>query len=46
MRQKRGTLKSFRGPCLVEDKTSTLFVPSGWLARLDDADNLILTRES
>jgi N-methylhydantoinase A len=46
MRQKRGALKSFRGPCLVEDKTSTLFVPSGWLARLDDADNLILTRES
>jgi len=46
MRQKRGALSSFRGPCLVEDKTSTLFVPSGWLARLDDADNLILTKGS
>jgi N-methylhydantoinase A len=45
MRQKRGALRSFQGPSLVEDDTSTLFVPSGWQAEIDDANNLILTRQ-
>ena len=44
MRQKRGALQSFDGPALVEDLTSTLFVPAGWHAQLDAADNLILRR--
>jgi N-methylhydantoinase A len=45
VRQKRGALRSFQGPSLVEDDTSTLFVPSGWQAQLDDANNLILKRQ-
>ena len=44
MRQKRGALQSFDGPALVEDFTSTLFVPAGWHAQLDAADNLILRK--
>jgi N-methylhydantoinase A len=41
-RQKRGASQSIDGPALVEDKTSTLFIPAGWRAQLDTADNLIL----
>ena len=44
MRQKRGALQSFAGPALVEDLTSTLFVPVGWHAQLGSADNLILRK--
>jgi N-methylhydantoinase A len=33
------------GPALLDDATSTLLVPEGWVARRDAADNLILTRE-
>jgi N-methylhydantoinase A len=32
------------GPVLIEDPTSTLYVPSGWKARLDANDNTILER--
>lgn len=32
------------GPALLEDPTSTLLVPTGWQARRDAADNIILTR--
>lgn len=32
------------GPALLEDPTSTLLVPTGWTARRDNADNIILTR--
>jgi N-methylhydantoinase A len=30
------------GPALVEDVTSTLFVPPGWVARTDTADNVLM----
>jgi N-methylhydantoinase A len=50
----RGRLKSraslkqrdrVRGPALLEDATSTLFVPDGWTARRDGNDNTILERK-
>jgi len=31
------------GPLLMEDSTSTLFVPAGWTVRRDANDNMILT---
>jgi N-methylhydantoinase A len=34
------------GPALVEDGTSTLFVPPGWGARMDDAHNVLLEQTS
>jgi N-methylhydantoinase A len=34
--------KPLTGPALIEDPTSTLYVPSGWTARLDPNDNTIL----
>jgi N-methylhydantoinase A len=33
-----------RGPALLEDPTSTLYVPAGWTARRDENDNTILER--
>jgi len=33
------------GPALLEDPTSTLYVPAGWAARRDDNDNTVLTRD-
>jgi N-methylhydantoinase A len=30
------------GPALLEDATSTLYLPAGWTARSDDNDNTIL----
>ncbi len=32
------------GPLLIEDVTSTIHVPDGWRARVDDCDNLVMTR--
>jgi N-methylhydantoinase A len=32
------------GPALLEDPTSTLYVPAGWTARRDENDNTILER--
>ena len=32
------------GPALLEDPTSTIFVPLGWSAKTDAQDNLILSR--
>ena len=32
------------GPCVVEEYGSTTVVPSGWVAKTDSADNLILRR--
>jgi N-methylhydantoinase A len=46
--QARGAMapgEVLRGPALLDDATSTLFVPEGWSARRDEADNLVLTRE-
>ena len=34
------------GPVLVEDGTSTIYVPPGWRARRDKADSLVLNREA
>ena len=34
------------GPALIEDGTSTVYLPPGWSARVDACDNLILTREN
>jgi N-methylhydantoinase A len=45
----RGALvpgQQLAGPALLDDATSTLYVPAGWRARQDDAENLILTREN
>ncbi len=33
------------GPALLEDETSTILVPAGWVAAVDDWDNLIIRRE-
>ena len=30
---------SFPGPALLEDPTSTVFLPAGWAATRDEADN-------
>ena len=32
------------GPAILDDVTSTIFVPSGWRAEVDPSDNLILRR--
>jgi N-methylhydantoinase A len=43
---RRGTLgeQQILGPALIEDPTSTLYLPSGWTARFDTNDNAILER--
>ena len=33
------------GPALVEDGTSTIFIPQGWTATVDVQDNILLQRE-
>ncbi|MDX2159027.1 MAG: hydantoinase/oxoprolinase family protein [Hyphomicrobiaceae bacterium] len=33
-----------KGPALLEDPTSTLYVPEGWTARRDENDNTVLAR--
>jgi N-methylhydantoinase A len=39
-----GQKELISGPALIEDPTSTLYVPVGWTARLDANDNTILER--
>ncbi|MFQ5985458.1 MAG: hydantoinase/oxoprolinase family protein [Alphaproteobacteria bacterium] len=34
--------EAFEGPALVEDATSTIYVPKGWRGEADESDNLIL----
>ena len=34
------------GPALLEDPTSTLFLPEGWSATRDAADNTVMTRRT
>ena len=34
---------SIAGPALLEDPTSTVFLPAGWNATRDDADNTVMT---
>ena len=38
--------KAVEGPAIVEDVTSTIFVPAGWSARVATGANLVLTRRS
>ncbi|MCZ6531454.1 MAG: hypothetical protein O7A08_00660, partial [SAR324 cluster bacterium] len=38
--------KAVKGPAIVEDVTSTIFVPAGWSARVATGANLVLTRRS
>ncbi|MCZ6647259.1 MAG: hydantoinase/oxoprolinase family protein [SAR324 cluster bacterium] len=38
--------KAVKGPAIVEDVTSTIFVPAGWSARVAAGANLVLTRRS
>jgi N-methylhydantoinase A len=40
-----GQKKHISGPALIEDPTSTLYVPAGWVARFDPNDNTILERQ-
>jgi N-methylhydantoinase A len=35
-----------RGPCLIEESTSTTVIPPGWGARLDGYGNLIIERQA
>jgi len=43
-RQALGGEKAVSGPALLEDPTSTLYLPAGWTARCDENDNTILER--
>ena len=43
-RQALGRDKRVPGSALLEDPTSTLYLPAGWTARSDDNDNTILER--
>ena len=36
--------ETVRGPALLEDPTSTVFLPEGWRARRDDGDNTVMER--
>ena len=41
----RNEIAGVSGPALVEDGTSTIFVPLGWSATVDDQDNILLNQE-
>jgi N-methylhydantoinase A len=43
-RRALGQKEHISAPALIEDPTSTLYVPSGWTARFDANDNTILER--
>jgi N-methylhydantoinase A len=43
-RQALGREKRVSGPALLEDATSTLYLPAEWTARCDENDNTILER--
>ena len=44
-RQALGRQTHASGPALLEDPTSTLYLPAGWTARCDANDNTILERQ-
>jgi N-methylhydantoinase A len=44
-RQTLAPQERLSGPALIEDPTSTLYLPAGWTARSDDNDNTILERQ-
>jgi N-methylhydantoinase A len=35
---------SLDGPAIIDDETSTIFVPAGWQTEIDDHKNLIMRR--
>jgi len=41
----RNEIAGVSGPALVEDGTSTIFVPLSWSATVDDQDNILLNQE-
>ena len=41
----RNEIAGVSGPALVEDGTSTIFVPLGWSATVDDQDNILINQE-
>ncbi|MEM7704845.1 MAG: hydantoinase/oxoprolinase family protein [Pseudomonadota bacterium] len=36
---------SLAGPAIIEEKSATTVVPPGWVARVDDIGNILITRE-
>ena len=40
------TLSALSGPLLIEDGSSTIYVPPNWSARLDETGNVILETEN
>ena len=40
----RHNISKLSGAAIIEDGTSTIFVPQGWLASMHDSANLLLTR--
>jgi N-methylhydantoinase A len=37
--------QAVRGPAIIEEWSSTILVPPGWIARTDQEGNLVLTRQ-
>ena len=42
----RDEIEGVSGPALVEDGTSTIFVPHSWSATVDAQDNILLIQET
>jgi len=38
--------QTIAGPAVIEGYTATTYVPSGWSATIDDADNMVVTKSS
>ena len=43
-RRALATAGAAAGPALIEDATSTIYIPQGWRGRVDASDNLIITK--
>jgi len=42
--RRTGMSSSLDGPAIIDDETSTIFVPAGWQTEIDDHKNLIMRR--
>ncbi len=42
--RRTGMSSSLDGPAIIDDETSTIFVPAGWQTEIDDHENLIMRR--
>ena len=40
--RRTGMSSSLDGPAIIDDETSTIFVPAGWQTEIDDHENLIM----